>query len=434
MKRTELFTKTSKTAPTGETAKNAQLLMRAGYINKRMAGVYEYLPLGRIVLDKIINIIREEMNAIGGQELALTALQPRELWEKTDRWNSEKVDIWFKTELSSGGEAGLAPTHEEPLTDLMKNFVSSYKDLPVYAYQFQIKFRNELRAKSGLMRGREFWMKDLYDFSRDEAEHNKFYDKVRGAYIQIFDRLGIGDITFPTFASGGIFAEFSEEFQMLSPVGEDNIYVHNAQKLAINEEVWTDKSRGILGVNKSDFHEEKAVELGNIFHLGTKYAEALGLYFTDEKGKRHASYMGCYGMGPSRIMGAIAEHFADERGLIWPENIAPFKIYLINVGTDENVVKFTTNLYNKLREKGIETLWDDRDVHPGEKFADADLLGISHRVVVSPKTLSNDVIEYKPRTSDEVTLLTTDELIKENDLHLITSRAKISVHENHQGA
>jgi prolyl-tRNA synthetase len=297
------------------------------------------------VLDNIVEIIRQEINAIGGQEVLLTALQPKELWQKTDRWDSQKVDIWFKTTLSSGGEAGLAPTHEEPLTDIMTNFVSSYHDLPIYAYQFQTKFRNELRSKSGLMRGREFLMKDLYDFSRSQAEHDEFYDKARAAYVTIFERLALGDITYPTFASGGIFAQFSEEFQMLSPVGEDRIYVHNSQKLAVNQEVWNDETMKILGTKMDDFHEERGVELGNIFHLGTKYSEPLGLKFNDENGQVHYAYMGCYGIGPSRLMGAIAEHFADEKGLVWPAAVAPAQVYLINIeNDDESVVKFTTDV------------------------------------------------------------------------------------------
>jgi prolyl-tRNA synthetase len=376
-----------------------------------MAGVYEYLPLGKKVLDNIVQIIREEMNGVGGQEISLTALQPKELWEKTDRWSDEKVDIWFKTHLAAGGEAGLAPTHEEPLTDIMTSFVSSYQDLPIYAYQFQTKFRNELRSKSGLMRGREFLMKDMYDFSLDEADHNAFYDRARGAYVRVFERMDLGDITYPTFASGGIFSPFSEEFQMLSPVGEDDIYVHNdkKRKLAINEEVWNEETMKILGTKMEDFHIEKAVELGNIFHLGTKFSEPLGLRYTDKNGEVKIPWMGCYGIGPSRLMGSIAEHFADDKGLVWPEQIAPTKVYLINIENSDNVVKFTTDVYKKLVKAGIEVIWDDRDARPGEKFADADLMGIPYRVVVSEK--SDGKVELKSRTSDDVKIISVDELL-----------------------
>jgi prolyl-tRNA synthetase len=410
MKRSKMFIRTSKSAPSEEVSKNAQLLIRAGFAHKRMAGVYEYLPLGKRVLDNIVGIIREEMDAIGGQEVSLTALQPKELWEKTGRWDSERVDIWFKTQLSSGGEAGLAPTHEEPLTDIMTSFVSSYHDLPIYAYQFQTKFRNELRSKSGLMRGREFLMKDLYDFSRDEAEHNEFYDRARAAYVRIFERLSLGDITYPTYASGGFFAPFSEEFQMLSSVGEDKIYVHSSQKLAINDEVWNDDTLATLGVERGDFREKKAIELGNIFHLGTKFSRPLGLKYTDENGQVNYPYMGCYGIGPSRLMGAIAEHFADDRGLVWPEQVAPAKVYLINIEDDEGVVKITTYIYDQLIKSGIEVIWDDRKVRAGEKFADAELMGIPYRVVVSQKL--GEQIELKKRTSDETKNLGLDELLE----------------------
>jgi prolyl-tRNA synthetase len=405
-----MFTKTSKTAPGDEVSKNAQLLIRAGFVHKRMAGVYEYLPLGKRVLDNIVGVIREEINAIGGQEVSLTALQPKELWERTDRWDSQKVDIWFKTMLSSGGEAGLAPTHEEPLTDIMTGFVSSYHDLPIYAYQFQTKFRNELRSKSGLMRGREFLMKDLYDFSRSQAEHDEFYNKARAAYLKIFERLDIGDITYPTFASGGIFAQFSEEFQMLSPVGEDKIYVHQTEKLAVNQEVWNDETMKLLGTDKAKFREEKGVELGNIFHLGTKYSEPLGLKFSDENGQVHHPYMGCYGIGPSRLMGAIAEHFADERGLVWPSSVAPAKVYLINIESDDGVVKITTDVYERLQSAGVEVIWDDRSVRAGEKFADADLMGIPFRVVVSAKL--GVELEVKSRTSDQPKVVNFAELLE----------------------
>ena len=241
MRQSALFTKTRRDAPSDEVSKNAQLLIRAGYVHKEMAGVYSYLPLGFRVLNKIVGIIREEMNAIGGQELVMTALQDKELWSRTDRWDDKKVDNWFKTEFKTGGETGLAITHEEPLTRIMTDHISSYRDLPVAAYQFQNKFRNELRAKSGIMRGKEFLMKDLYSFSKDEKEHTEFYQKAREAYIKVFSRLGIGEQTYVTFASGGIFSPFSEEFQTLSEAGEDTIYVDEKKHIAVNKEVLTDE-------------------------------------------------------------------------------------------------------------------------------------------------------------------------------------------------
>jgi prolyl-tRNA synthetase len=371
-----------------------------------MAGVYAYLPLGKRVLDNIVQIIREEMNAIGGEEIQMTVLQNPEVWRKSGRWNDDVMDIWFKTALKNGSEIGLAPTHEEPLTSSLVPFINSYKDLPVFPYQFQTKFRNEVRAKSGLMRGREFLMKDLYSFSRDRAEHEAYYETVIEAYDKVFERLGIGDITYKTFASGGSFSQFSHEFQTLSPVGEDVIYVSRQQKIAVNKEVMTDEILADLGLKRDELVEEKAVEVGNIFTFGSKYAEPLGLFYTDETGQRQPIFGGSYGLGPSRLMGFLAEHFSDDQGLVWPANVAPAQVYLINIGNDENVVKNTTELYEKLLAKNIEVIWDDRDARPGEKFADADLMGIPHRAVISPKLAADNLVEYKPRTLDVVENLT----------------------------
>lgn len=409
MRMSQLFTKTSKTAPADEVAKNAQLLIRAGFVYKEMAGVYAYLPLGKRVLDNIIQIIREEMNAIGGNEVSMTALQSRETWELSGRWDDEVMDVWFKTRLANGTELGLAPTHEEPLTKLMKNFISSYKDLPVYPYQFQIKFRNELRSKSGLMRGREFWMKDLYSFSRTQEEHDAFYEIVTEAYHKVYDRLGIGDITYKTFASGGSFSRFSHEFQTLSPVGEDIIYVHKEKRIAINEEVYTDEVLADLGVTREELTEEKAVEVGNIFTLGTKYSDALDLTFTDVDGESKKVIMGSYGIGPSRLMGLLAEHFADDKGLVWPESVAPYKVHLVSLG--ESGSRQADELYDELNEQQIEVLYDDRNERPGVKFADAELMGMPWRVTVSDRLVEARQVELTNRTSGETKLLTVQELL-----------------------
>lgn len=397
MRVSQLFTKTRKEHPSDEVSKNAQLLIRGGFIHKEMAGVYTYLPLGLRVLNKIVQIIREEMDAIGGQEISMTALQQKEYWEASGRWSDEVMDVWFRTKLANGTELGLAPTHEEPLTAIMKNFVSSHKDLPFSTYQFQIKFRNELRSKSGLMRGREFMMKDLYSFSKDKKEHDEFYEKCADAYKKIYNRLGIGDITYRTFASGGSFSKYSDEFQTLSPVGEDKIYVHKGKGIAINEEVFNDEVLKDLDINREDLEEKTAVEVGNIFTLGTKYSESINLQYKDEQGIEKYVFMGSYGIGPSRVMGLIAEHFADDRGLSWPAEVAPFRVYLASIG-DETVTKEADKLYEELKKAGVEVLYDDRDVRPGEKFADADLLGIPFRVVLSTKTLAENNAEVKRRT------------------------------------
>jgi prolyl-tRNA synthetase len=411
MRRTTLFTKTSKTSPAGEVAKNAQLLLRAGYVSKEMAGVYDYLPLGKRVLDNIMQVIREEMNEVGGQELSLTALQSPDTWKATERWNDEVMDVWFKTTLASGGELGLAPTHEEPITRLMKSFIQSYKDLPAYPYQFQIKFRNELRAKSGIMRGREFWMKDLYSFSRDRAEHEAFYEKITQAYHQVYKRLGLGEVTYKTFASGGSFAKYSHEFQTVSEVGEDTIYVHEAKNIAINEEVLTDDVLRDLGVERSELVEKRAVEVGNIFTLGEKFSDALDLRYTDEQGMQQTVFMGSYGIGPSRLMGLIAEHFADDKGLVWPENIAPYTVYLVRIGS-EAATKKADELYNQLSEAGLEVLYDDRDARPGEKFADGELMGLPYMVTVSDRLIEQgEELEVRQRSDGRVELLTPEALL-----------------------
>lgn len=409
MRRTQLFTKTSKTAPADEVAKNAQLLIRAGFIYKEMAGVYAYLPLGKRVLDKIIQIIREEMNAADGQEVSLTALQQKDTWESSGRWDDAVMDVWFKTKLANGTDLGLAPTHEEPLTRLMKTYISSYKDLPVYPYQFQIKFRNELRSKSGLMRGREFWMKDLYSFSRSEAEQQQYYQVMSDAYVKVFERLGLGDRTYKTFASGGSFSKYSHEFQTLSDAGEDIVYVHEAKKIAINEEVYTDEVLADLGVTRDELAERKAIEVGNIFTLGTKFSDALNLNYTDEDGVQKPVFMGSYGIGPSRLMGVIAELFADEKGLVWPENVAPFKVYLVSIGA-EGASK-ADSLYEQLQQAGIEVLYDDRDERPGAKFADAELMGIPYRITASDRLAGEQKYEFTTRTTGDTVLLTGDELL-----------------------
>lgn len=412
MRLSQLFTKTSKTMPANETARNAQLLIQAGYIHKEMAGVYSYLPLAKKVLHNISQIVREEMDAIGGNEVWMSVLQPPELWQKTHRWEEKDVDNWFKTKLNSGTELGIGLTHEEPITDMLRDFVSSYRELPIYVYQIGTKFRNELRAKSGLLRGREFLMKDLYSFSRNQKEHDEFYEKAAAAYMKIYDRLGIGETTYRTYASGGIFSKFSDEFQTLSDVGEDTIYLDQDKRIGVNKEVFTDEVLHELGLKKDGLVEKKTVEVGNIFPLASKYSDALGLYYTDEAGQQQSVVMGSYGLGISRMMGLLAEHFADDKGLVWPEAVAPAKVYLARLGDAENVVKQADELYENLRKTGVEVLYDDRDLRPGEKFADADLLGIPYRVVVSDKTVENGSYELKERRGQDTRQVSSEELMK----------------------
>ncbi len=412
MKQSQLFSKTRREAPKDEVSKNAQLLVRAGFVHKEMAGIYSFLPLGLRTLNKVIEIIRQEMNKIGGQELFLASLQGSEHWEKTDRWSEESIDVWFKTKLASGGDLGLAPTHEEPITAIMKEHISSYRDLPKYAYQFQNKFRNELRAKSGIMRSREFIMKDLYSFSRDEAEFRKFYEACAEAYLKVFARVGLGDITYRTFASGGSFSKFSDEFQTVSDAGEDIIYVHKAKKIAVNKEVYLDEVLEELGLPKDELVEEKSIEVGNIFPLGTRFSDALGLTYRDEEGNEQPVIMGSYGIGPARLMGTVVETFADDKGIVWPEDIAPFRVHLIEISNNnDDVSKEAAELYRELGEAGIEVLWDDREARAGEKFADSDLIGIPLRVVVSEKTLAAGKFECVERSTGRVSHKSISELI-----------------------
>ena len=399
------FVKTLRNAPSDETAANGALLTRAGYIHKEMAGVYDYLPLGIRVLENIKGIIREELNSIGCQEVLMSALQNPEPWEKTGRFSDQEVDIWFKTELASGGELGLAPTHEEPITNLLKTYIKSYKDLPLYVYQFQTKFRNELRAKSGIMRGREFLMKDLYSFHTSEEDLNDFYKKVEQAYANIFNRLGLGDVTHETFASGGIFSKYSHEYQTILPVGEDTIYYNGNKSLVFNKEVFEDDVLAEFGAKKEDFEETRAAEVGNIFKLKFKYSEPLELNFVDENNETKTVYMGCYGIGVSRVMGVIAEKFADEKGLVWPESVAPYKYYMVAIG--EEGTKLAEEIYAKHSD---EIIFDDRVARPGEKFADSELMGIPHRIVISDKTLANGEVEVSDRATGETKMVKTMDL------------------------
>lgn len=406
MRYSKLFTKTLKNAPADEVAKNAQLLIRAGFVYKAMAGVYAYTPLGLRVLEKIKQIVREEMNFEGGQELIMTNLQTKDTWQTTGRWDDEVVDVWFKTKLKDETEVGLAWSHEEAIMEMMQQYVKSYKDLPTSVYQFQTKLRNELRAKSGIMRGREFVMKDMYSLHATAEDLDRYYKKITDAYTRIFERLGIGADTYVTFASGGAFTKFSHEFQTICDAGEDILYVNREKNIAVNEEVLEDALKE-FSIERSDLEVVKSAEVGNIFNFGTEKSEQMGISYADSDGSQKPIYLASYGIGITRVMGVIVEKFSDEKGLVWPENIAPAQVYLVSIGADSE----GDALYNELTEQGIEVLYDDRDSRPGEKFADADLLGIPHRVVVSKKTLESGGFEYKARTSESAEILNQTALI-----------------------
>ena len=567
MKSSELFTRTFKQAPAEEVSKNAQLLIRAGYVYKVMAGVYAYTTLGLRVLENIKQIVREEMNAIGGQELIMSSLQRRETWEVTGRWDDEVVDIWFKSKLKDGTDIGFGWSHEEAIIEMLKTFLSSYKELPINVYQFQTKFRNELRAKSGIMRGREFIMKDMYSCSLNAEQHEAFYQSCIEAYKKVFDRVGLGENTYVTFASGGAFTQYSHEFQTICDAGEDKIYMVPSTGEAFNEEVAPakapaldseeearpmeitdepgvigvaaickqlglkpeqttktmlykaddvtvvaavvrgdyevneDKLKAVLGVGRirlldddairqltgaeigyagmlnlpdgiklvvdeaceglvnfetganrtgqhavqvnwerdiprpetfydikivkeGDTHPDsgevytihKTAEVGNIFNFGTQKSKDTNFVFTDENGEQQYVHLGSYGIGITRLMGVLAENFSDEKGLVWPEAVAPFGVYLARLGNDGAVVKAADTLYEELLREGIEVLYDDTDRRPGEKFADADLLGIPHRIIISPKTVEAGQYEYKKRTEQDSTI------VSKNDLKMLLTR------------
>lgn len=411
MKQSNLFTKTKKESPADEVSLNAELLIKAGFINKEMAGVYSYLPLGLRVIKKIENIIREEMDAIGGQEMKTSIFQNKEIWEKSGRWSDEVVDNWFKTKLKSGGEVGLSFTNEEAYSNILKQYINSYKDLPIYPYDFKDIFRNEARSKSGILRGREFYWKALYSFSKNEEEHNEFYEKAKQAYKNVFNRVGIGHLTYMTFASGGTFAKFSHEFQTLTGAGEDTIYIDEDKNIAINKEVYTDEVIESLGLSKDSLVEKKAIEVGNIFSLGTKFSEPFDLKYKNETGEEKLVTMGSYGIGLGRLMGTIVESLSDDKGIIWPETVAPFKVHLLLLGDDEKTRKEADKLYKELSEKHIEVLYDDRsEVSAGEKFADSDLIGIPFRVVVSKRSLEDGGFEIKKRTEEKGKIIDINEL------------------------
>ncbi|MBI2625090.1 MAG: prolyl-tRNA synthetase [Candidatus Nealsonbacteria bacterium] len=403
MKQSQLLFKAQREAPKDEKSVNAKLLVRAAFVDKLMAGVYSYLPLGFLVLKKIENIIREEMVKVGGQELLLPALHPKENWAKTGRWQTEEM---FKLKSRGGKDYGLGWTHEEIITPLVKKFVSSHKDLPLFVFQIQNKFRDELRAKSGILRGIEFIMKDLYSFHKDEKDLSDYYEKVKSAYFKIFARCGLKKETFLTLAGGGTFSKYSHEFQAVTPYGEDLIYLCRNCSLAINKEIIEGEGNACFKCKSKNLEQKKAIELGNIFKLNDRFSKAFDFYFKDVKGQKKIVFMGCYGIGLGRLMGAIAEINNDKNGIIWPKEVAPFLVHLIPIEASKKVIKAADNLYDDLQNQGIEVLYDDRyGKGAGEKLVEADLLGIPYRMVVSEKTLKQNSIEFKERGTEKMRLI-----------------------------
>ncbi len=413
MKQSQLFTKTGRQTPKDEQSINAQLLIRAGFIDKLMAGVYTLLPLGLKTIKKIENIIREEINQLGGQEIFMPSLQPKENWLKTGRWDT--MNDLYKVKDASDREFALGPTHEEVVVPLAQKYINSYKDFPFSIYQFQNKFRMELRSKSGILRGREFIMKDLYSFHLTEEDFDSYYAKAAKAYEKIFQRTGIGDKTFKTFSSGGSFSKYSHEYQTITPAGEDTIHICNKCELAINEEI-----RGEVAMcpncKGDDFRQEKAIEVGNIFSLKNKYTQPFDFKVKDEHGEDKEVIMGCYGIGLGRLMGTIVEVLADDKGIIWPKEVAPFDIHLLVIGEDKKVRETADAYYQQLRDHGLEVLYDDREAGAGEKFKDADLIGLPWRLVISEKTLAQNSVEVKRRNEKNIQLIKIDDLQEINKI------------------
>lgn len=402
MKYSQLFGKTSKQVPKDEASVNAKLLIRAGFIRKELAGVYNYLPLGQKVLTNIANIVRSEMNAAGGQEILLSSLQNKINWEKTGRWKS--FDVLFKVVSQWKSEYALGPTHEEVLVPLVAQDVSSYRDLPIYLYQIQTKFRDEARAKAGLLRGREFLMKDLYSFHIDEHDMLSYYEKMKKVYQTVFRRLGLEAIE--TKAAGGTFSKESHEYQVICESGEDEIIYCPGGDYAENTEIATVKEGKECDLGHGPLKKVKTIEVGNIFPLKDKYSQALDLKFVDRDGRKKFVMMGCYGIGISRVMGAIVEVFHDDKGIIWPKSVAPFDVHLVDLSGDG------AQVYEKLTDVGTDVLWDDReDVSAGEKFADCDLIGIPVRLVTSKK-VGEGKVEWKERNEKDSKVISTEEAVR----------------------
>lgn len=413
MKQSQLFPKTSKETPKGAESINHQYLVRGGFIDQLMSGSWSILPLGQRVITKINQIIREEMNAIGGQELALPLMHPKEIWNETERWEKAK-EVMYQLKDNHDREYALSFTHEEIVVDLIRKHVTSYKDLPLYVYQFSTKFRNEPRATSGILRGREFLMKDLYSAHVSEEDLMAFYEKAKIAYVKIFTRLGLK--VKVAEASGGVFTkQRTHEFQVLNEVGEDTIYFcDSCSSFGQNKEVFDYKVGDACPVcKKGKIIEDRAIEVGNIFPLGTMYSEKMKAFFTDKEGRQKPIWFGSYGIGVTRILGTLVEAGHDEKGIVWPAQVAPFKLHLIEIGNQEPIIRSKMeDLYGKLNKAGTEVLWDDReDVSPGQKFADSDLIGIPYRVVVSSKSLAQGGFELKKRGENESKIVSEQELL-----------------------
>lgn len=419
MRQSKLFTKTRKEAPKDEVSKNAELLVRAGFVHKEMAGVYSYLPLGWRVLEKIESIVRDEMDKIGGQEVRMATLHPSEPWKQTGAWDT--VDVLFKIQSRTEKEYTVGQSEEEIATPIAQEYVSSYKDLPVAIYQIGQKYRDELRAKSGIMRGREFSMKDMYSFHETQEDFDRFYNEAKEAYLRVYARCGL--IAKATEASGGNFTKkTSYEFMVITDAGEDDILYCTKCSYCVNTEI-SDQKEGdgcTRCTNKGTLVRAKASEVGNIFDLGTKYTKDFELTYKDRNGESQYPIMGCFGIGITRLMGVIVETLGDEKGMVWPQTVAPLQIHLVSLASDDETREYADGLYASLKEQNVSVLYDDRDARAGEKFADSDLIGLPYRIVVSKKTREEGLLEVVARASGTVTHM------EEEDLYTFLSAENMS--------
>ena len=410
MRQSQIFAKTKKETPKGAETISHQYLVRGDFVDQTAAGVYSFLPLGWQVYQKIERIIREEMNNLGGQEVSMPALIPQNLWQETGRWNDIDPPL-FVVEDRHQKKYGLGPTHEEVITDLVRRRVKSYQDLPLYLYQIQTKFRNEMRATGGLLRVREFVMKDLYSFNASEEETLEFYEKVKKAYLKIFSRCGL-KVAVAEADSGTIGGSLSHEFSLLAETGEDKILVCSKCSYGAN----INKVGKIRKCPQCGGQMEKSngIEAGHTFYLGTKYSQAMGANFTDKDGQKKSIVMGCYGIGLGRLMAAIVEASHDKKGIIWPDSVAPFQIHLIELSANnKELTKAAQKLYQDLTKVGLEVLYDDRDKSAGEKLVESDLIGIPMRLVISEKTIAKKAVEVKRRESETIKLVEIGKLVSE---------------------
>ncbi len=410
MKLSQTFVRPTKTVSGDGDTLNYQLLTKGGFVDQLMAGVYTYLPLGLRVLRNIEQIVREEMDGLGAEEILMPTLHPKVPWVTTGGWDN--IDVLFKIKSRTGNDYALGQSEEEVVTPVVMSRVVSYKQLPQKVYQIHWKYRDELRAKSGIMRGREFFMKDMYSFHTSQEDFDKFYAEVKAAYLRIYKRLGL--TAKVTEASGGAFTtKVSYEFMVLTDAGEDDILYCEKCDFCVNTEIAKVKEGDECPLGKDGkLKMARASEVGNVFDLGRKYGKDFDLGYVDEHDQKQYPIMGCYGIGISRVMGVIVEKYADEKGIVWPKTVAPAAVHVVRLGTDKEVIQAADNLYSELTKAGIATLYDDRDAPAGAKFADADLIGVPIRLTLSTRTLAQKQVELKRRSSEQVEMVDLAEVLK----------------------